>query len=257
MLTQYLRSPLPLLTSGLRFWRQHGRRGRRARALRQCADGLRLQQVAGWQPRSRRLYRRSIQTLGELGGPPAPADLEPALAAQLAARHASEPYRALLRSLVAWAIVLAAVAVLAYAVAVAVSPRLRARLFPRDLAAGRPWVASSSDLGLPASGVGPAADGTVFFHTTVMKEPTVEIDLGGEHLIRAVRVDNRTDCCGDRALPLNVEVWDGTAWRLIAQRRAAFSVWKTEVAPVRAQRIRLRRLGTAYFHLNRVSVYGE
>jgi hypothetical protein len=70
-------------------------------------------------------------------------------------------------------------------------------------------------------------------------------------------VDNRTDCCQERALPLNFEIFDGKGWRLVAQRRAAFSVWKVDVAPVRARRVRFRRPGTGYFHLKRVSVYGQ
>lgn len=256
MLSQYLRSPLPLLATGFRFWRQHGGHVRRARTLCQYADGLRLHQATRWEERSLRIYRRSIRTLGQLGGPQA-AEPDPALAAHRALRRAHESYRALLAVLAGWAVLLATVALLVSTAAIALSPRLRMKLFPRDLAAGRPWVASSQDLGLPISGTGPASDSTVFFHTTAMRDPSVEIDLGDEHLIRAIRVDNRTDCCQDRALPLDVEVWDGSAWHLIAQRRAAFSVWKHDVVPVRARRIRFHRLGTGYFHLKRVSVYGE
>ncbi|MBN2574817.1 MAG: hypothetical protein JXP73_09650 [Deltaproteobacteria bacterium] len=256
MLSQYFRSPLPLLAGGFRFWRQRGSHVRRAGVLCQYADGLRLHRAARWEERAPRIYRRSIRTLGELALPPAEVT-DPGVAAHQALRRAREPYRALLSALAGWAVLLTTTALLVSTVAIALSPRLRAKLFPRDLAVGRPWVASGHDLGLPASGTGPSSDGPAFFHTTVMQDPSVEIDLGDEHLVRAVRVDNRADCCQERALPLNVEAWDGSAWRLIAQRRSAFTVWRHDVAPVRARRIRFRRLGTGYFHLKRVSIYGE
>jgi hypothetical protein len=137
------------------------------------------------------------------------------------------------------------------------SPGFRARLFPRDLAAGRPWDAGTGDLGLPASGVGPASDGPLFFHTREVQNPALEIDLGGEHVTRSVLVENRADCCQERALPLNVEIWTGNAWRLIAQRHAAFKVWKYDVGPVRASKIRFRHPGFNYLHLKRISVYGQ
>jgi hypothetical protein len=146
---------------------------------------------------------------------------------------------------------------LAIAVAASCSSTVRARLFPRDLAAGRPWTASNADLGLPGSGVGPASEGPLFFHTSVLHDPWVEIDLGDEHVIRSVRVANRTDCCAERALPLNVEIFDGKGWRLVAQRRTAFSVWTDDIGPVRARRIRLLRPGTAYFHLKSIQVFGQ
>ncbi len=267
---QALRSPLPQLADGFRFWRRHGSRVRRARLLCEVADGLRLRRPAGWEARSLRLYRRAQRTLDDLGsdgiedaapgirpGRGQSVTFDVALDARRALRHASAPYRGFIAAVARVAAGLGVVVLLAVGLAGAVSPRFRARLFPRDLAAGRPWSVGSSEQGLPASGVGPSSEGNLFFHTGAVTSPAVEIDLGGEHLVRSIRVDNRADCCQERALPLDVEIWDGGGWRLIAERRAAFKVWTYDVGPVRTSKIRFRHPGTGYFHLKRISVYGQ
>ena len=97
----------------------------------------------------------------------------------------------------------------------------------------------------------------MFFHTQSSNNPNVEIDLGDEHVIRGVLVENRADCCQERALPLNVEVWKDGAWQLIAQRRTAFTTWAYDVEPVRARRIRFLRPSVSFFHLKRISVFGQ
>jgi hypothetical protein len=256
-LRQALRSPLPDITQGLRFWLRHGARVRRARLLRDCADGVRLRQLRQWQARSARLYRRSVATLGELAGPVEPSAPDPAVAAHTALARATSSYRRGAVGLARLCGAVGLVGVVVLAAALAISPALRLRMFPPDLAAGRPWKASSHDLGLPESGNGPATSGDVFFHTRSEYNPFVEIDLGGEHVVRSLLVENRTECCLERALPLNVEVWDGNAWQLIAQRRAFFKTWKYDVTPVRTTKLRFRRPGNGYFHLKRISVYGQ
>ena len=261
---------MPSLADGFRFWRRHGARVRRARVFCEVADGLRLRRPHGWEVRSLRLYRHAVGTLGELVPAPAlgtaaapelgqaqSALSDPALEAHRALRHAALPYRGFLVALVRLSLGLLLVVLLGLGAAAIASPAFRARLFPRDLAAGRPWNAGSGEQGLPASGVGPSSDRNLFFHTAAVQNPAVEIDLGGEHVVRAIRVDNRSDCCQERALPLDVEVWDGSGWRLIAERRAAFKVWKYDVGPVRTSKIRFRHPGTGYLHLKRISVYGQ
>jgi hypothetical protein len=236
----------------------------------EVADGLRLRRPRGWEARSRRLYRHAVATLGELvpayaegaaaapsPGQAGPAPSDPALDARRALRRGTAPYRGFIAALARLLAGLLLVVLLGLGAAAAVSPAFRLRLFPRDLAAGRPWNAGSGDLGMPASGVGPSSDGNLFFHTGVVKNPAVEIDLGGEHVVRSILVENRTDCCQERALPLDVETWDGRGWRLVAERRAAFKVWEYDVGPVRTSRIRFRHPGTGYFHLKRISVYGQ
>jgi len=261
MLTRILRyvfrSPLPLLASGLGHWRRHGARIRRARALCQCGDGLCLRRWPDWEARASRLYLRSARTLGTLAGTAPAGATAPALAARHALRQATGPYRGFLAGLARFAVLLAAALLGVLGPASALSPSVRGRLFPRDLAAGRPWVASSSQDGLPGRSAGPTSDGPVFFHTQSSHNPNVEIDLGDEHVIRGVRVINRTDCCQERALPLNVEIWKDGTWQLVAQRRAAFTVWKYDVEPVRARRIRFLRPGTTFLHLKQISVFGQ
>ncbi len=256
-LRQALRSPLPPLVDGFRHWWRHGARIRRAHILCQCADGLRLRRVAGWQERSARLYGRSVKVLGELAGDGGEGRDEVAKAAHRGIRHATGPYRALATAIITDACLLTVLTLVTVVIAVTVSSTFRLRLFPSDLAAGRPWTASDGELGQAASGVGPSSQGPLFFHTTNKRDPSVEIDLGSEHLIRGVRVENRTDCCQERALPLNVEVLDGDIWRLVFQRRTAFSVWKDDIGPVRGRKIRFLRPGTGYFHLKKISVYGQ
>jgi hypothetical protein len=250
---------LPAVTGAFRFWREHGARVRRARVLCQCADGLRLRRAPSWERRSDRLYRRVAGNLRGLaaGAAAADASADPAAAAHRALAAARGPDRSGAVGLATVAAALAAGALLVLLVGSAVSPALRARLFPRDLARGRPWTASSADPGYETSGVGPSSRGPLFFHTTSSDHPWLEIDLGDEHLIRSVLIKNRADCCGERSMPLNVEVFDGTRWNLIAQRHAPFSVWEHDVTPVRARRVRVRLAGAGFLHLKRVSIYGQ
>jgi hypothetical protein len=140
-----------------------------------------------------------------------------------------------------------------------ISPSLRTRLFPPDLAAGAPWVASSAVAPNPISGVGPSAPPRqgLFFHTQPSEHPWIEIDLRARRVIRSIEVANRSDCCEERALPLNFEIFDDAkqTWRFVVQRRAGFGVWSRSFPPVVARRVRLRLGGTGLLHLRRISVY--
>jgi hypothetical protein len=252
-----LRSPISSIVGGCRFWRSHGALVRRARVLCQYADGIRLRRLRACETRSDRLYRRSIGTLAQLVERENAEPESLARAAHRTLASAQTPYRGMAVGFAVLVCALAAAITLVLSVAVGVSPALRTRLFPPDLAAGRPWILHTGDSGPSESGTGPATDGSHFFHTGNVDNPSVEIDLGAEHLIRGVTVENRASCCKERALPLNVEIFDGNGWRLIAQRHAYFSTWSPNIAPVRAQRVRIRRPGTNFFHLKRISIYGQ
>jgi hypothetical protein len=134
---------------------------------------------------------------------------------------------------------------------------MRLRLFPEDLARGKPWIVRDANSGILFQGNDPSSKDVHLFHTGEVDNPSLEIDLGAPHLIRAIRIENRADCCKERALPLNVEILDGTTWRLIAQRRSFFSTWSYDVDPVRARMVRIRRPGRNYFHLKQISIYGQ
>ena len=250
------------VTSGYGFWRTHGARVRRARVLCQCADGVRTRCPPGWKPRSDRLYRRAARTLSGLGSTElidagGQQDADWAGRAHRALHVVQAPYRALALGLGGIGASLLTAASLLVLVGCLVSPAFRVRCFPRDLAQGRPWKSSSADPGRPTTGIGPSTSGNIFFHTLSTDHPWLQIDLGEAHLIRSIRVANRTDCCQVRALPLNFEVFDGHLWQLVAQRHSPFSVWKADVRPVRARLVRVRLAGTGYLHLKAIAVYGQ
>jgi hypothetical protein len=257
LIRQALRSPLQVVLAGLRFWRQNRTRIRRARVLCQCADGLRLRRVRDWKLRSDRVYRRAASGLKTLVAVEGDTEMDWANAAHRRLTQATEPIRALTAALFVIASAFAATTAMVLLVGCAVSPNLRGRLFPRDLAAGMPWLVTSTAFGLPGSGFGPTTDKELFFHTAGISDPYVEIDLGAEHVIRSLLVENRADCCKERALPLDVKVLKGDTWQLVAERRAPFSTWKYDIAPVRARKIRFQRPGPECFHLKRISVYGQ
>jgi hypothetical protein len=257
LLRKALRSPKSMVQGGLRFWLANRTPMRRARLLCQWADGLRLRRVSGWEARSGRVYRRAAFELRGLVPFEGDAAADWADVAHRTMARAGQPMRELAAGLGVMAGAIAAIAAVVLGVGCAASPDLRGRLFPRDLAVGRPWVASSSAFGVPASGFGPSSKEHLFFHTAVVANPYVDIDLGAEHLIRSIEVENRSDCCKERALPLDVKVLEGGTWQLVAERRAYFSTWSYDITPVRAQKIRFERPGTDFFHLKRISVYGQ
>jgi hypothetical protein len=261
LLRQALFAPTSTVLGGLRFWYQHRTPLRRARLLCQCADGLRVRRLHNWDVRSSRLYRRVARGLRELvpfhddAGDDAGDDWSEI--AHTTMKRAQEPIRALAAGLAVIASALAVATVLVLLVGCAISPDLKGRLFPRDLAAGKPWVTNSTAYGLPASGFGPSTSEHLFFHTGNINAPHVDIDLGAEHTIRSIEIENRSDCCKERALPLDVKVLVGETWQLVAERRSYFSTWSYDITPVRAQKIRFERPGSDVFHLKRISVYGQ
>jgi hypothetical protein len=125
-----------------------------------------------------------------------------------------------------------------------------------DLAAGRPWRASSSlfECDRVAETCGNVHT-RIFFHTREEESPWLEIDLGKIERISRVHVVNRSDESADRALPLLVEVsTDGTNFRTVAQRTAPFSQWTARFEPSDARLVRLRAARRTMLHLERVSV---
>jgi len=255
-----IRPALVAIAGGWRFHRAHGATLRRARALCLAGDLLEVRRPHDWQPRSARLYQRTARYLAPVSPATAAAvpGQHPAPYAHRLLRVAAAPYRRAALALAGLAAgLLAAVALLAL-LGCLVSPRLRARLFPRDLAARASWVASSFVPPNPLSGVGPATDRhDLFFHTTISDHPWIEIDLGARRVIRSLLIENRRDCCRERALPLNFEIFDEgmDQWRVVAQRRSAFEVWTRSFPAVRARRVRVRLAASGILHLRRISLY--
>lgn len=127
-----------------------------------------------------------------------------------------------------------------------------------DLAAGKPWRASSEAMRCDpeARRCGDYLGMSIFFHTKNERSPWLEIDLGQPEQISRVRVRNRTDCCGALALPLVVELsLDDQTWREVGRRESSFRTWSARFEPSEARWVRVRVDGESMLHLERVSVY--
>jgi hypothetical protein len=127
----------------------------------------------------------------------------------------------------------------------------------QDLAAGRPWRASSAypaaSCSSPAQACSQSPD--YFFHTEEEDRPWLELDLGKLQHISAVSVENRKDCCGDRAVPLLIEVGtDRERFKQVARKDEAFDSWKATFGPLPARYVRVRAARRTMLHLARVRV---
>jgi hypothetical protein len=127
----------------------------------------------------------------------------------------------------------------------------------RDLARGRPYRTSSMYPGVGCKSPDQDCPESpfFFFHTQEEDRPWVELDLGGKKRFSAVRIINREDCCGERAVPLAIEVSnDRKTWREVARRDDTFNNWYKEFPPVSAHYVRAISLHKALFHLRHFSV---
>jgi hypothetical protein len=119
--------------------------------------------------------------------------------------------------------------------------------WPRpDLAASRPHRLSSSQRACTEL----FACGNAFFHTQDEDSPWIEYDLGQPTVLHRVEVANRSDCCGDRALPLVVEMsLDQNDWHEVARITEPFTVWKHSLDNPTARYVRLRVARHSTLHL--------
>jgi F5/8 type C domain-containing protein len=96
--------------------------------------------------------------------------------------------------------------------------------------------------------------GNALFHTQEEDQPWVLYDLGTVLELHSIEVQNRTDCCYDRAVPLVVETSnDGESWIEQTRTERAFTTWSADLR-VRARFIRLRADRRTYLHLGAVVV---
>jgi len=126
-----------------------------------------------------------------------------------------------------------------------------------NLAAGKPWTASSSLFDChPELAECGGVKTRIFFHTREEQDPWVRYDLGTKTAFSSMRIENRQDGEGDRAVPLVVEVGDdGAHFREIARRSTDFSSWKPSFPTVTARYVRLRVPRRSMLHLEEVAVY--
>jgi hypothetical protein len=95
----------------------------------------------------------------------------------------------------------------------------------------------------------------ILFHTEDEREPWFEIDLESPQSFSRVEVENRRDCCMERAVPLIIEVsLDRSQWREVARRVEPFASWETQFSPVTARYVRARVAKQTMFHLEGMAV---
>ena len=120
-----------------------------------------------------------------------------------------------------------------------------------NLVAERPFKTSTTYAGCAPPNI---CDG-IFFHTDQQKDPWIEFDLDAPKAVKRVEVTNRLECCGDRAIPLIVEIsTDREHWTEVARRDSEFSTWKASFPKVKARYIRFRVPRETQFHLREIIV---
>jgi hypothetical protein len=128
-----------------------------------------------------------------------------------------------------------------------------------DLAFEAEWRASSSYGGGGCSSPEQECDNGInwFFHTAEKdSEPWIEFDLRSVKAFSTVVIENRDDCCAERAVPLVIEVGDEQKqWRSVAKQDQQFTTWRAAFPTVRARWLRLRVLDRGPFHLKRVHIF--
>jgi len=121
-----------------------------------------------------------------------------------------------------------------------------------NLLADRPFRLSSSWSGCAND---PECPG-LLFHTNAEDNPWVEFDLGAPKSFHRLEVTNRTDCCGERTVPLVAEISDDRAtWKEIGRRDAEFTTWVLKFPPQKARYLRLRIARNSTFHLKDVTLH--
>lgn len=96
-----------------------------------------------------------------------------------------------------------------------------------------------------------------FFHTLAESDPSVTFDLGKVRHISGIEIDNRLDCCGERAVPLAVAVSrDKKNWTEVARRTTEFTNWHETFATTRARYVKIHvPVPSTMLHLSRVRIY--
>lgn len=207
--------------------------------------------------RADRLYRKAARSLPAEGDDAGATIAEPRSEALRRLFAARARFRAaLLRTSILalpWLLIVGAVIAL-----VAQVPPIKSYVSPKNIAARHPWRTNGpSDVGAPTHGSLPGRfTDRFFFHTAEIDQPWIEVDLEAERVISAFSVENRTDCCQERALPLVLETsLDQKTWTTVARRRGLFTKWKMSFPEQRARYVRFRSERTTNLHLKSIKVY--
>ena len=212
--------------------------------------------------RVRRLHRNILRLCHQVTA----SDTDEAQLSSDAARAVSQHLWSLgwvlMRGVAPAVIVVLILSVLGF-VLVCTLPPWRHRWFPPDLGSTARWTTSSQYPNTAQQGLGTAspknntgaADPPFFFHTLDQQDPYIDLEFERPVRVRRVLIENRSDCCEERALPLNVEIPGASSPRILCQRRSPFEVWTCSVKDVTTRRLRIRHPGKAMFHLRRIEVY--
>jgi hypothetical protein len=146
--------------------------------------------------------------------------------------------------------------VAAVLVVLAVAFAAKRALTSPDLAAGKEFTASSAFSGFAQAGkVNVPVEYDVFAHTREEESPWIRVDLGAVESARTIEIQNRADCCRERAIPLVVEVSeDGNAWREVGRRDEDFRDWTIAMPSTRLRFVRASVPRRTFLHLARISV---
>ena len=125
-----------------------------------------------------------------------------------------------------------------------------------DLLAARPWKASSAYAGCKSQCPAWGSPG-IFFHTDDEQDPFIQFDLEGTHVVRRLRVENRSDGnCQSRAVPLvALTSTDGVTWTQVARQSHWFQTWDARFEPRPARYFKLMVPRRTILHLERVSLW--
>lgn len=128
-----------------------------------------------------------------------------------------------------------------------------------DLAVHASWKASSI---YPAGGCKSpeqhcAGGENYFFHTNQETNPWIQFDLRKEREVSGVELENRLDCCPERAGVIVVEVSnDQRRWKQVARHTGEFTTLKKHFGTVKARYVRIViPQQNAILHLSRVRIF--
>ena len=223
---------------------------RRAERACELGDALMIAKPPGFRERANRAYLRVGSALGRSIDRAVPAANAHALL-----REIRRPYRKFAIALGATFVVVTGSLIMVAVLLASVSRPVRHLFVPPNLAEHAAWRASSAVSGSPGSGRGTDTASDFFFHTQWESRPWVQIELPRAARIREIRVHNRADCCQERALPLNIEVPDGSGWRLVCQRRTPFNTWSCHPRALTTTVLRISTPGQSFLHLKSVAVF--
>jgi len=126
----------------------------------------------------------------------------------------------------------------------------------KDLAPHAEWTSSSvydPEPGCKSPEQECGSSPNFFIATHEEDNPWLMFDLKSTKSLSGVQVENRLDCCYERAFPLVVEVSDDAkTWKEVARRTSDFSTWKTSFDTVQTRYVRFRILKRTNLHFSRV-----